>query len=477
MEQLKLSDQKETIQDLNRLYVSTRKKYLVQFPEKYATFNKDTSSNIKTFNDSMLINHLNGKFTYGVFAGGYFNKFITFDVDYKDDQKARYMTQKIIYELTESYNIPRKDIHVSLSGSKGYHIDLFFKNAIRVTDLEKFFQVVMVDVGKIKGGEVEFRPKWTQGVKLPLGIHQRTGNRCWFVDNVTLQPIESYDYLNNVEPLETEIITDNDFDLTDQQVAEFEQVVESTDITINKADFSKGLQRATKIIEAGQLIESNTRNNVTLDLSKFFLSQGYEQDEAITFIMDILDNTPSDYFSEGSTRDHWLKETERIVNITFEREYTFGEYKSVHITKTEIIEVLRAGTFKTKQLLYAMLITSKRYGETFYLPESVALKMLGTKSKKTFGDSLRRLVEGGFIEYVRKGEIDKARSRQTGQTRHKPNRYRLTIEKPKNDEPQIKVDDNTTMIDAAYQLLTDTELKTYVKRYEYNNRWKRSSVS
>src|SRR5699024_7690721 len=135
------------------------------------------------------------------------------------------------------------------------------------------------------------------------------------------------------------------------------------------------------------------------------------------------------------------------------------------------IEVLKVGTFRQKQLAYAMLVTSKRYGSAFYLTRSSAKKMIGTKSNETVQRGTERLVAVGFIEYVRRSEIDHARTFETRQVRHKPNKYRLLIRKPAEDEPSIEVTNDDDMVEVTLALCTDEEIKQYVKRHEFKSRW------
>lgn len=466
------NSQKHIYAKFNELYIKTRKKYLVQFPDKYVTIDKNRSDRAVVLNDSMLKTHLDGKLTYGIFNGGYFNKFITFDVDFTDQAMARWATLKLIDVLTRDFNIPTSDIHVSLSGGKGYHVDLFFDKPLPVADVRAFYGRVMAVVGTIQGGQIEFRPSWTQGVKLPLGIHQRTGNRCWFVDRETLAPIKTFDYLLDVEPMDSAIITDTDFGLTDEQTQEFEAVAAETNIMANVVDTSAALQKARRIIEAGRLTESNTRHNTTFTLACFYNSQGFEREEAVVAIMEILHATPPQYFSKDSTPEFWHKEAIRLVDYAFEKDLRLGENdKPITIYKSEILAVLRCGTFKQKQMLYAMIVTSKRYGPTFYLTTGTAMKMIGTSSRQTVQNSIKALVNNGYVEYRRKGEIDRARSLETGQVRHKPNKYRLLLDEPATDEPSVEATNEHTIVDVAFKLCDRKEIRQYVKRREYDNRW------
>lgn len=472
MESAEITQPKKIYTKFNELYIQTRSKYLVQFPEKYVTLNKKHMERVSALNDSMLKAHLAGSFTYGIFNGGYFNKFITFDVDFEEHSVARWATLKLVNTLVYDFHIMRKDIHVSESGNKGYHVDLFFDKPLAVGNVREFYAKVITEVGAIQGGQIEFRPSWTQGVKLPLGVHQVTGRRCWFVDNETLEPIESFDYLLNVEPMDTTVITELDFGLTVEQTQEFEAVAAETNLKINVLDQSAALQKARRIIEAGRLVESGTRHNTTFTLACFFNSQGFEREDAITSIMEILYATPREYFSKGSTPDYWRKETERLVTYVFDNDMTLGNNKEVTIYKSEILAILQCGAFKRKQMLLAMLVTSKRYGPTFYLTTNTAKAMIGTNSNDTVTSAIKELVEKGYVEYRRKGEVDRARSLETGQVRYKPNKYRVLIPKPAEDEPSVIVTEENNIIEIARKLCDIREIRKYVKRREFENRWR-----
>jgi hypothetical protein len=468
---------KQLIEQFNKLYIQTRSKYLIQFKGgRYVTLNYSPSNRVIKLNDSMIVNHLKGKYTYGIFSGGYFSKFITFDVDCEDEAFSRWITLKLVDVLQNEAEISRKDIHVSYSGNKGYHVELFFAEQVRVEDLRKFYREILIKVGSLPEGEIEFRPSWSQGVKLPLGVHQVTGNRCVFVDNETLEPMsesESYKYFLEIEPMSPEMVTDSVMDLTDEQIAEFEHVAASTDITVNAIDLSGALQRAAKIIETGRLTESNSRHKTTYILACFGNTQGWEREETISVIMDILLATPREYFSKGSTPEYWQKEAERLVDYAFDNDKTItGSDKPLTIYKSEILAVLSVGTFRQKQLAYAMLVTSKRYGKTFYLTRRTAMKMIGTTSHETIQNGIRKLIEAGFIKYHRKAEIDQALSLEVGQVRHKPNKYRLTIAEPAEGEESVKASIDKNMIEVAFMLCDVTEIRKYVKRREYDNRWR-----
>jgi len=462
-----------TIQKINELYITTRRKYIKQKGGQYSTFNNFEHSNALILSDWMLQLHLDGDETYGVFNGNTVNKFITFDVDYADDQPmAKWATRKLIDVLESEFNIRSNDIHVSFSGNKGYHVDLFLDEPIKADEAFAFYQRV-ITVADLPSNKIEYRPTYKQAVKLPLGIHQKTGARCWFVDRDTFEPFKSFTYLDDLEPMDHSLILDALIDLTPEQEAEFKEIAERTDVNITAVLESDAFAKVSEILTAGQLLRSNTRHETTVLLAAFCNSQGYDQADAIGIIMETLWNTPREYFSEKSTPEFWQSETERLVKLAYERNYQLGNADMpITIYRSEIYAVLNVGTFRQKQLAYAMLVTSKRYGPTFYLTLTTAMKMTGA-SKPCVVTAIKKLVEVGFIEYVRKREIDKGRSRELGRPLYKPNRYRLLIEKPKTNEQSVEVLPADNLVDVALLLCDSTEIKGAVGRREFDNRWSR----
>lgn len=472
MHPLKTTDSTAIAAKLGELYVTTRFKYLMQTDSGYIALNSNQKSHVQPLHDGFLAAHVEGKYTYGVFDRNGKTKFLTFDVDYPQESEARWATLKLIDVLCEDFGISREDIHVSLSGSKGFHVDLFFADVIETAQARQFHAKVMQAFGNRGSGDVEFRPTFTQGVKLPLGIHRKTGNRCHFCNVYTLEPIENPAYILGIEPMAAEIVLDALIELSAEQEEEFARVVSRTDTSLNAVDASRAREKAAAILDAGRLTHSNTRHNATFTLAVFFHSQGYEQADAVEAIMDILLNTPREYFSADSLPDFWEKEATRLTAYVFEKEITLGNVdKTVTVFKSEILAVLNVGTFRQKQLAYAMLITSKRYGRVFYLPQTVAMKMLGTNARQTVVNATKKLVECGFIEYVRRNEIDVAASREAGQVRKKPNKYRLMIAKPEKGEKSVEAHGKDDMIDVTKALVTESERRDIIPRWEREKRW------
>ena len=102
--------------------------------------------------------------------------------------------------LLRSLGLPRDKAYVSFSGRKGYHVEVFFD---RIVDLGSLFNLYchVIKGGALNPEKVEFRPTPTMAIKLPLSVHGKTGNVCWFVDQATLKPIEDAAYIAGIEPV------------------------------------------------------------------------------------------------------------------------------------------------------------------------------------------------------------------------------------------------------------------------------------
>lgn len=139
--------------------------------------------------------HLNGNIALCVFSGPSNTGFLSIDIDMRSPEVVR----KVIDTMAD-LGIPRDRIYVSDSGGKGYHVDIYFENSIYNWKAKELYELVIY-FGELNRRKVEYRPTANQAIKLPLGVHQKTGNRCWFVDRDTLEQIEDFDYICKTEKI------------------------------------------------------------------------------------------------------------------------------------------------------------------------------------------------------------------------------------------------------------------------------------
>ena len=150
----------------------------------------------KKLDNSAIIGHLNQKYAVGIFSAKHGSKFICFDVDLPDPE----VVHRVIHGLC-LFGFPKEQIYVSSSGGKGYHVEMFFTNLVYLNLLHDLYLWVLQKEGLDKK-KVEFRPTYTQAIKLPLGKHHKTGNICWYLDRDTLAPIEDQGYVMKIIPMD-----------------------------------------------------------------------------------------------------------------------------------------------------------------------------------------------------------------------------------------------------------------------------------
>ncbi|WP_418230877.1 TOTE conflict system archaeo-eukaryotic primase domain-containing protein [Butyricicoccus sp.] len=164
---------------MSELYVSYRKQYVLSKPDGSIFIPKRKGDVPCVLTDRVLFNHLCQKYAIAVFAGPRTSKFLCFDVD---DGSAD-TVQAIIGCLTK-FGFPKERIYVSFSGGKGYHVEMFFNRLVYTNRLYALYSTV-ISQSHLDPRKVEFRPLPGNAIKLPLSIHGKTGNVCWFVDQKT----------------------------------------------------------------------------------------------------------------------------------------------------------------------------------------------------------------------------------------------------------------------------------------------------
>lgn len=150
----------------------------------------------------MILGHLRREYAISLFAGEKGSKFICFDVD--DDNKET--AARVIDELS-TLGIPRGQVYVSFSGRAGYHAEVFFDEIIETEHLMNLYEHVIRN-GGLDYRKVKFCPTERRGIRLPLSIHEETGNICWYVDPSTMQPIEDEGYIASIAQVHVDDIKD-----------------------------------------------------------------------------------------------------------------------------------------------------------------------------------------------------------------------------------------------------------------------------
>src|SRR5690625_1611440 len=117
---------KPIVKRINDLFITERKKYIIQKEDgTYNWLSVSENNKVRKFHDYMIEAHLKQKRTYGIFAGSTLTKFVTFDVDIPSHELVH-----SIYNILNNNGIESEYIYTSWSGSKGYHVDIYFSKPI-----------------------------------------------------------------------------------------------------------------------------------------------------------------------------------------------------------------------------------------------------------------------------------------------------------------------------------------------------------
>ena len=468
------------VEQLNNLYILYRKKFLIMDKNGYKEIR---STNDKKINltDVFLLKHLQQKQTIGVFAGTIFTKFICFDVDIKNNEIAKWVVYKIINSLIE-FGIPQQFINVSISGNKGYHIEIFFNKPIENNIIQKFFKLIIynTDIPKIQG-DVEMRPTFKQGVKIPLGKHFKTNNVCWYCNYKNkLKPIKTLKHILTIQQIDSEFFIDlferaNDIeDFTIEEKCEVKKIVEKIKpLQIYQQNINEEFTiEEIKKLKTNGLITTGRRHNSLLKISKYNKHIGMNLEENKEDLINWLKIQNTNTYT--TKWDDCLIDIDWIVDWVYKNNASIVIRKTnIKITKNEIQELLKLKGSSQKFVFYAMLIHSKRYANKqgkFYMTGTQLVESTGL-SNKTVWSIIKQLEEQKIITVFR-SDIS-VYDYKNNKPVSKPNEYVINISTTNiDDNNTFKICEDNSCINCLSvclnRLINDKELRIQLTRREYD---------
>jgi hypothetical protein len=473
-------DYRQLAKKLFGLYVMTTKKYLLQDEKAYTT-------QYYPLNDYLLIRHLKGDKTIGVLLGaGGLTKFLCFDVDVKHNPaKAKEVTRRLVSLLMLEYGIQQKDIHVSESGGKGYHIELFFDKAIPYTYFEPFYKEILYKLDE-NIHTIEQRPT-TKGVKIPLGVHRGTKKVCYYVNPISLKPIKNKNYVLSIVPLDyeefkakildsVEDISVNTFKLEHNEGQQTENLLH--DVKIDDKSLEDIEKDILKVLQNNRLSYAGTRHKLTLQIAKYYYSQGEEKEIAYEVIKNVMMNS-KDFINPETTNYMILEDIDRTVNDVYSKGYLLrGARTEIEITKAEILQILAIKELHLKKLLLSMLIHSKKFkkkNNAFTMSLSIMKKYGNTLNEGRLIKYLKLLEQMGKIKILEHGVIDEVRSKAEKTFLYKPNVYEITLNPAISEEEQasitIKSDFKADLIELVPKLIPKKEIKKILTPDVFKKTW------
>ena len=172
------------------------------------------------FNYKVARNHMLGNYTVGIYQLRVDNtvNFIAFDIDITKKYLSRIMAEKKLWkgaiknahkvacsiiDVLSSYDIP---VYLESSGYKGRHCWVFLEKPVSAKIAKAFAGAVVREIGDFPQGiDVEIFPKQEYVrsgglgnlIKIPLGIHRKTGRKSVFINPLSGKSYE--DQLGYVE--------------------------------------------------------------------------------------------------------------------------------------------------------------------------------------------------------------------------------------------------------------------------------------
>lgn len=345
---------------INDYFITIRNPFLHQLHDGSYVTCPNTKSQKKPLNDYNIKDHLRHKETYGVLVNK-ITKFIVFDIDGTTLTNAGHMKHVLINRLV-TLGFERDYIFTVFSGHKGYHVYLFFDEPYEVGAMNVMQAAILQkleDTYKFSQslGHIEVRPTATQGVKLPLGLHQETRQTCWFCDD-TDHVIESYDVLFDLKKVPKEMVTkvlsqikyNNTHDHCLSKAAKEYLAPKNSGVTSEK------IQELKEAYEDGILFP-HTRHNTLFSAALYLKILGRDEAECLEELSAWMNRQDPNVIT--TPRCQWQSDVDRVVKDIYAKESTSRsepKRKEVFITKKMIQYIYQNTQTKGERSVLLLMI-------------------------------------------------------------------------------------------------------------------------
>lgn len=438
------------VERISELYVSYRKRYVLCLPGGRLVTPKRKGELYSVLTNNVLKNHLLQKYAVAIFAGPKTSRFVCFDID--DGKKV---TVTGVVNALEESGFPREQIYVSFSGGKGYHVEIFFDQLVSTYALKELYEQILERTG-FSAHQVEFRPAHGSAIKLPLSVHARTGNMCWFVDQETLEPIERYEYLFEIQQISADILYRPLAKKNTQRLPTQRGSSQSA------VDCSGGCRRmaVSNAAEDERDVQAvGTRHNLMRNIAVHLRLTGKSRslcEEALLQWYEQQDKTLI-----HSSREEVLADIQDLLDWVFSDRFklqTSSSQDRVKVTATDMKLVVSAASRSMKRVLFLLLIRSAAGKNAISIAEIAAVTGI---SRKSANKAICRLLEQNLLQYEPGARI----MTNEGYYASERNRYKIPHYMGRRIEASVELDMSDVMKrfndcyhHAIAQLLTDYEI-------------------
>lgn len=342
------------------------------------------------FTDKVIESHLEGKYALCVFAGPKVTRFLSVDVDEGGKKAVRQVVDTFV-----KFGIPKDKIYISTSGKKGYHVDIFFSPWIYNDKAKNLYDLMIWQTG-LNPKKVEYLPTATHAIKVPLGIHAKTGNRCWFLDQSTLNPIEDMDYINTIVPVSDGVVLDLLKEWNKKRWNELYAQMVCEDSGRDES-IVKDIQFDQEYFVSKNITEPGTRHQVMLEIAmdmRHFGANSFQIQKALRGFYfhqpsEMIESSEKDVMDDIAEISKWAEET--IPVWKYRKSPNEGKSRAIVIQKEDIAAILSAPTSAARKV--ALLLYSYcRMFKAAHISCSTISEITGC-SEKTVSTAIDNLVK------------------------------------------------------------------------------------
>lgn len=286
-------------------------------------------------------------------------------------------------------------MYVSFSGRKGYHVEVFFD---RIVDLSSLFNLYchVIKGGALNPDKVEFRPTPTMAIKLPLSVHGKTGNVCWFVDQRTLAPIEDEAYILSIETVRADDVKPA------LSLPELE-ICGKKHHAVHRPE--PRLSKDADMVDIGTILtEQGQRHNTMRSIAVYHRTNGYAREEVQRVLEEWYARQPQELIA--SSPEEVSRDITRILDWVYSDGFILpsaDKRRTACVSESQMMIALNQSSRSARRIVFLLLMRT-RMNEPRISGADIG-KITGI-SAKTVYEVLHRLVSAGTVK------MDKGRTLQ-----------------------------------------------------------------
>lgn len=339
-----------------------------------------------------------------------------------DVDDGNFETVKKLLRAIEKRGIEQKDVLISASGKKGYHMDIFFAHPVLKRKIKLWFDSLIAETELEK---VELRGGGNQGYKVPLGYRRSTDTWCNIFDS-NLEMIHMVDRTWIIERLQEikkqppEVLNISNLTIfpTIEKVAKGAEKCEELERKTKRLPKYSNLNKSSvtemeRLIENGLVKRQDGNNDKVFRLALYLKDyKKLAEDQAVSFVENWIKTVCPDVFYENE----FIEKSTRTVRSAFKDKYRFNvNAHEIFFTKEDALRILEIGPSMKKRnarrqaalelIYYLFLVHGKAYhgddDHSFFVTYNQLQEAGAPKDDRRLLEYINELVDMGFIKRVK----------------------------------------------------------------------------